>query len=113
MLSKTWHSAALFHPVSICSVVSRGCAAPRPVLRVRDVPGTALFHLCDVELEEVVQPGHEFLSAEVHMSACALCNGCVEGLPLEDRTLILPWRISMYGRVTGCFGCSERNKNMR
>jgi hypothetical protein len=69
MLSKTWHSAALFHPVSTCPCMRRGCGAPPPALRACDVPGAALFDLGDVEPEEVVQPGDEFLSACVYMSA--------------------------------------------
>ena len=42
-----------------------------PWLGASDVPGTALFDFGDVELEEVVQPGHEFLSVHV-LSAYAL-----------------------------------------
>jgi hypothetical protein len=34
-----------------------------------DVPGAALFDLCDVELEEIVQPGDEFLSTQPPQSA--------------------------------------------
>jgi hypothetical protein len=36
-----------------------------------DVPGAALFDLCNVELEQVVQPGDEFLSTQTPQSASA------------------------------------------
>ena len=44
-------------------LIQRAGAHDLSVLR-GDVPGTALFDLCDVELEEVVQPRDEFLSGE-------------------------------------------------
>jgi hypothetical protein len=39
-----------------------GCDSLRPPLCPCDVPSPALFDLGNVELEEVVQPGDEFLS---------------------------------------------------
>jgi hypothetical protein len=68
MLSNTWQSAALF-PTS--AKVPDVCLEPTlPLddsLQVCNIPCTALFDLCDVELEQVVKPCDEFLSSEVVM----------------------------------------------
>jgi hypothetical protein len=69
MLSKTWHSAAL-STTSVRILASRGCPGDAPLyFGARDVPGAALFDFSDVELEKVVQPGDEFLSVHVLLSA--------------------------------------------
>ena len=68
---------------------------------VCDVPGPALFDFGDVELEEVVQPGDEFLSVRKSVVSYCSCYGLVAGTiclwqsepkPLDRRlrTLILP-----------------------
>lgn len=68
MLSKTWHSAALLQTISMSCASGR---LPLPLgtrRRACNVPGAALFDFGDVELEQVVQPGDEFLSAWVVVS---------------------------------------------
>jgi hypothetical protein len=71
MLSKIWHSAALFPSVSPCPRVSRLRCPSSRLARGCDVPGTALLDLGDVKLEKVVQPSHEFLSAKALLLASA------------------------------------------
>lgn len=70
MLSKTWHNAALYQAISNCRWTASGLL-PLDASCVGDVPSTALFDFGDVELEKVVQPGDEFLSARVMLSAHA------------------------------------------
>jgi hypothetical protein len=81
MLSKTWHSAALFPPVSQRSRVSRPRCPSSHLARGCDVPGTALLDLGDVKLEKVVQPSHEFLSTKALGLACADIAAWAPSLP--------------------------------
>jgi hypothetical protein len=70
MLSKTWHSAALSDRQPLLQPIFHAlqhAIPPKPLYD--DVPCTALLDLGDVELEEVVQPCDEFLSARNARSA--------------------------------------------
>ena len=89
MLSKTWHSAAL-SAMSVHMLTPGGQGCPS-ILGARNVPGTALFDFGDVELEEVVQPGDEFLSVHVLRSASGRDEGvCADGRSLTPRARCLP-----------------------
>jgi hypothetical protein len=92
MLSNTWHSAAL-KCVLVRSLRLRAGSFPR------DVPSPALFDFSDVELEEVVEPGDEFLSAHglwlARVAPKCVCGRCPknrpwEPEPLAKHTLTLP-----------------------
>jgi hypothetical protein len=90
MLSNTWHSAALECALVRSLRLRAGCCP-------RDIPGPALFDFGDVELEEVIEPGNEFLSTHEWWLArvapkCGRCpnNGPWEPEPLAKHTLTLP-----------------------